>query len=143
MKAKAIIAMITTKVKSILQEHADVLESELTVENAEIVVDVSQEAIFGGAAEGFKTWLQESETQENTIMHDGQKYQFNRTSTKEFQSPFGKFTLERRLYQNTNCFLLGRQEFHSARSCVEHGKSVRHPRSARGRSFRVRPHAGV
>ena len=100
MKAKAIIAMITTKVKSILQEHADVLESELTVENAEIVVDAIQEAVFGGAAEGLKTWLQESETRENTILHDGQKYRFNRTSTKEFQSPFGKFVLKRRLYQN-------------------------------------------
>ena len=72
----------------------------LTVENAEIVVDAIQEAIFGAAAEGLKTWLQESETRENTIMHDGQKYQFNRISTKEFQSPFGKFTLKRRLYQN-------------------------------------------
>ena len=74
MKAKAIIATITTKVKSILHEHADALESALTVGNAEKVVDVIQEAVFGGAAEGLKTWLQESETQDNTIMHDGQKY---------------------------------------------------------------------
>ena len=85
-----------------MQEYADALESGLTVENAEIVVDVIQEAIFTAAAEGFKTWLQESETQENTIVHDGQKYQFNRTSTKEFQSSFGKFVLTRRLYQNKN-----------------------------------------
>jgi len=74
----------------------------LTVENAEIVVDAIQESVFTAAAEGLKTWLLESETRKNTIVHDGQKYQFNRVSTKEFQSPFGKFTLERRLYQNQN-----------------------------------------
>jgi len=102
MKAKAIIAMITTKVKSILQERAEQLEASLTVENAEKVVDVIQEAVFSGAAEGLKTWLQESETQKNTVVHDGQNYQFNRISTKEFQSSFGKVTLERRLYQNKN-----------------------------------------
>ena len=100
MKAKAIIAMITTKVKSILQEHAEQLESSLTVENAEKVVDAIQEAIFAAGAEGFKTYLEESETRENTIVHDGQKYRFNRVSTKEFQSSFGKFVLKRRLYQN-------------------------------------------
>ena len=102
MKAKAIIAMITTKVKSILQERAEQLEASLTVENAEKVVDVIQEAVFSGAAEGLKTWLQESETQKNTVVHDGQNYQFNRISTKEFPSSFGKVTLERRLYQNKN-----------------------------------------
>ena len=130
MKAGAIIAMITAKVKSILQEHADALESALTVENAECVVDVIQEAIFAAGAEGFKTYLEESEIQENTVVHEGQKYRFNRVSTKEMQSSFGKFVLKRRLYQNTNCFVLGRRKFHPARSCVEYGKSIRHPRSS-------------
>ena len=45
------IAMITTKVKSILQEHAEQWELSLTVENAEIVVDVIQKAVFGAAAD--------------------------------------------------------------------------------------------
>ena len=49
MKAKAIIAMITTKVKSILQERAEQREASLTVENAGIVVDVIQEAVFAPA----------------------------------------------------------------------------------------------
>ena len=33
-------------------------------------------------------------------MASGQPYQFNRTSTKEFSTVFGKTHLERRLYQN-------------------------------------------
>jgi len=102
MKARGIIAMITTKVKSILQEHADQLNQPLTVENAEAVVDVIQTAVMTAAAEGFQTYLQESEIRENTTVHNGQKYQFNRTSPKEFQSPFGKIVLTRRLYQNQN-----------------------------------------
>ena len=53
--AKAIIARITTKVKSILQERAEPREASLTVENAGMVVDGIQEAVFAGAAEGLKT----------------------------------------------------------------------------------------
>ena len=45
MKVNVIIAMITTKVKSILYEYAESLELPLTVENAEIVIDVIQEAV--------------------------------------------------------------------------------------------------
>ena len=114
MKARAMTAMMTAKVKSVLQANAEQLNQPLTVENAEHVVDVIQEAIFTAGAEGFKTYLEESEIQENAIVHDGQKYRFNRVSTKEMQSPFGKFVLKRRLYQNTNCFVLGRRKFHPA-----------------------------
>ena len=70
MKAKGMIGMITTKVKSILQEHADQLNQPLTVENAEAVVDVIQTAVMTAAAEGFQTYLQESEIRENTTVHN-------------------------------------------------------------------------
>ena len=64
MKVKEIIAMITAKVKSVLQANAEQLNRPLTVENVECVVDVIQEAIFTVGAEGFKTYLEESEIQE-------------------------------------------------------------------------------
>src|SRR5215469_7208088 len=102
MKTNDIITAMTTKIKSVLQNHADQLNQPLTVENAENVVDAITLAITTAAAEGFKTYLQESETQENTIMHNDQKYQFKRTSDKEFQSTFGKIVLKRRLNQNEN-----------------------------------------
>src|SRR5215469_204627 len=102
MKTNDIITAMTTKIKSVLQNHADQLNQPLTVENAENVVDAITLAITTAAAEGFKTYLQESETQENTIMHNDQKYQFKRTCNKEFQSTFGKIVLKRRLYQNEN-----------------------------------------
>ena len=46
MKAKAIIAMMTAKVKSVLQANAEQFNQPLAVENAERVVDAIQEAIF-------------------------------------------------------------------------------------------------
>jgi len=101
-KANVIIETLVTKVKTVLQNHADQLDQPLTVENTESVVKILSAALALGGVEGLKTYLAESETHENTVVHDNQKYQFNRTSNKEFQTPFGKMTLPRRLYQNEN-----------------------------------------
>jgi hypothetical protein len=91
-----------TKVKSNLQKHSEKLDAELTAENAEIVTKCLMEAVMEAALAGFKTYLQENEIRENTIEHDGQKYQFKCTSPKEFSTLFGKTVLARRLYQNEN-----------------------------------------
>ena len=109
MKAKAIIARITTKVKSILQERAEPREASLTVENAGIVVDGIQEAVFAGTAEGLKTWLEASETQENTIVHDGQKYQFHHHRHEGISKHFRKIHTRSPLVSKSK-----RREFHSA-----------------------------
>jgi hypothetical protein len=58
--------------------------------------------VMEAALAGFKTYIQENEIRENTVKHNGQKYQFNRVSNKEFSTIFGKIVLERRLYQNSN-----------------------------------------
>jgi len=100
MKADEIITAIVTKVKEELQKHRDPLDQPLTTENAENVVNVVLTAIQNAGAEGFKTYLQRNEFRENTIVHNGKKYQFNRTSKKELHTPFGKVVVERRLYQN-------------------------------------------
>jgi len=102
MKVEGIIAVITTTVKDFLQERGDQLDLPLTAENAEIVVEVIKTAVTAAAAEGLKTYLAQNEIRDNTVIHNSQKYQFNRTSTKEIQSPFGKIVLKRRLYQNKN-----------------------------------------
>jgi len=102
MKTQAIIEIMTTKVKSILQNHGEEFESVLTVEAAENVVKIIGQAAMQAAAAGLKTYLEENEIRENSVMHQGQKYRFNRTSSKEFHTTFGKMELERRLYQNQN-----------------------------------------
>jgi hypothetical protein len=58
--------------------------------------------MLSAGAEGLKTYIEQNETRQNAVLHDGEKYQFNRISKKEFQTPFGKIVLERRLYQNSN-----------------------------------------
>ena len=100
MKTQAIIEMMTTKVKSILQNHAEQLEQPFGIENAESVIKIIGQAATQAAAEGLKTYLEKNEIRANTVTHQGQKYHFNRTSDKEFHTPFGKIALKRRLYQN-------------------------------------------
>ncbi len=102
MKTQDIIDTMTTKVKAILQNHVDRLDTPLTVENAEKVVDIIRQAATEAAAEGLKTYLEAGEHTENSVTHGGEKYRYNRDSNKEFQTPFGKIVLKRRLYQNKN-----------------------------------------
>jgi hypothetical protein len=102
MRSDAIIAEITTKIKSNLHDHAEKLDANLTAENAEIVTKIIKTAVMEAAAAGFKTYIQENETTENTVVHHGRKYQFNRKCSKEFSTVFGKSDIERRLYQNEN-----------------------------------------
>jgi hypothetical protein len=102
LKAPEIIATILAKVKDELQKHSNSLNQPLTLDHAEHVAEIIGTAINVAAAEGFKTYIQQNETRENTVTHHGEKYQFNRTSQKEFHTPFGKIVLKRRLYQNKN-----------------------------------------
>ena len=73
MKTEEIIAAITTKVKSDLQNHAEDLNKPLTaenVENAENVAKLIGNAVLSAAGEGFKTSFLQNEPQENTIIVD-------------------------------------------------------------------------
>lgn len=100
MKANVIIENLITKVQTVLQNQTNQLERPLSVENAENVVKILSAALAEGGVEGLKSYLRESEVRENTVVHNNQKYPFNRSSNKEFQTPFGKMVLPRRLDQN-------------------------------------------
>ena len=89
--------MMTAKVKSVLQANAEQLKQPLTVENVEKVVDTIQEAIFTAGDEGCKTRLQESETRENTIVHDGHKYTVQRQKDNISEVNFVSFVEELRV----------------------------------------------
>ena len=73
MKATAIIAAITTKIKTDLQHHADDLNQPLTTQHAENVIKIIGSAIFAAAREGLKTYLLQHERHENAIIVDGKK----------------------------------------------------------------------
>ena len=100
MRSDVIIEEMMTKIKHHLQNHADHLNAALTAPHAQVVTRCIMVAVMEAAVAGFKTYIQENEIRENTIIHAGQKYQFNRTSSKEFSTLFGKSAFERRLYQN-------------------------------------------
>ena len=102
MRSDVIIDVMMAKVKSNLQNYAGHLNAGLTSGNAQVVTKCIMDAVMEAAVAGFKTYIQENEIRENTIVHDGQKYQFNRTSAKEFSTIFGKSVFERRLYQNAD-----------------------------------------
>jgi hypothetical protein len=102
MPTEMIIAAIIAKVKADLQNHADDLNNPLTADNAEKVTQRIKTVVLDAAAEGFKIYLQQNETKDNTITVNGQNYRFNRVSNKEFHTPFGKIVLSRRLYQDKN-----------------------------------------
>jgi hypothetical protein len=102
MKAQAIVTSIITKVKEELQKHSDLLNQSLSSDNAENVVQAILKAVLSAGSEGYKTYLEQNEIHDNTIIHNGEPYQFNRTSNKEFQTPLGKTVVQRRLYQNKN-----------------------------------------
>ena len=56
MKGTGIIAAITTKVKSDLQNHAKDLDQALTTTHAENVVKIIGTAVMSAAREGLKTY---------------------------------------------------------------------------------------
>jgi len=67
LKATAIIDTIIAKVKDILENHSTPLAQPLTLENAENVVQIIKTAIIAGGAEGFKTYLEQNESRDNTM----------------------------------------------------------------------------
>ena len=102
MRSDAIIGEMMAKVKHNLQNHAEKLNAGLTAENVEAVTKCIMGAVMEAAAAGFKTYIQENEIRDNTVVHDGKKYRFSRSSNKEFSTIFGKSVIERRLYQDEN-----------------------------------------
>jgi len=73
-----------TKIKDELQKHSEQLDQPLTPENAENVVQAILNAVITAGADGFKIYLEQNETRDNTIVHNGKKYQFKQNSAKIF-----------------------------------------------------------
>ena len=69
MKATAVITTIITTV-NILENHSDQLEQPLTLEHAEQVINIIKRAVLAAGDEGFKNYLEQNETRENTIVHE-------------------------------------------------------------------------
>ncbi|MCA9131055.1 MAG: hypothetical protein KDB22_28420, partial [Planctomycetales bacterium] len=71
MSARAIMEAVLSKIKSVLLEHGELLESEVTSERAEEVNQLLAATMSAGWVEGLKSWLVTAETGAETLEKDG------------------------------------------------------------------------
>jgi hypothetical protein len=108
MSAKGIVQSVIKEVKSVLAKAEGLLQGEVTPERAEEVGRTLTEAVSAGWVEGFRTWLQHHDPQEETIQREGTVYRYKLESEKEFLTPGGLMTVRRRVYQpdaGGKCFI--------------------------------------
>lgn len=99
MSARAIMEAVLSKIKSVLLEHGELLESEVTSERAEEVNQLLAATMSAGWVEGLKSWLVTAETGAETLEKDGVTFRYKLDSEKEFLTPGGMMKLTRRVYQ--------------------------------------------
>jgi hypothetical protein len=99
MSSADIMNAIFSKVKTVLSENQELLESSVTPEHAEEVIRLLGQAAAAGCGEGLKRWLQTAEIDTPTIQHHGKSYRYKLDSEKEFLTPAGIIRLTRRVYQ--------------------------------------------
>lgn len=73
---------------------------KLTSENAEAFSKGLQAGLSAAGAAAYKAFIESHDESDNTIMKDGVAFRFKQVSPKEFLTPFGVITVERRLYQS-------------------------------------------
>jgi hypothetical protein len=71
----------------------------LTPELAEQMTHAFREALATGGAAGYRAFLKQYECGADTIVRDGKTMRLKNLSDKAFMTPFGKMTLERKVYQ--------------------------------------------
>ena len=99
MKAEVIIDQETQKVKLILDWKSGIVGPNLTVDDAENVVKLIEEASRKASCEAFRQWLMQFECREDVIVLDGKTYRFKMVSEKKFLTKFGVITVSRRIFQ--------------------------------------------
>ena len=99
MRGEEIIKVVIERIKTELTKSKDVLEAELTPEQAERVGSVLTQATSAAWVTGFQTYLEAHDTQAPTIEVEGTIYRWKMLSSKEFLTPGGPMAMERSLYQ--------------------------------------------
>ena len=77
--------------------HADL--ERLTPEVAEQMSRALSRALSAGGVAGYSAFLCQYESDTDTIAHEGKTMRLKMVQEKKFVTPFGKMTLERKLYQ--------------------------------------------
>jgi hypothetical protein len=99
MRGEEIIQVVIERIKTELDKSKEVLEAELTPEQAERVGSVLTQATSAAWVAGFQTYLQAHDTRQPTMEVGGTVYRWKMLSSKEFLTPGGPMVMERSLYQ--------------------------------------------
>ena len=100
MKTQMMIDAVCDEIKQNLNafcEHADF--EHLTPEVAEQMSQAFGEALAAGGVAGYRTFLEQYECEADTIVRGEQTLRVKMVSEKVFMTPFGKMTLNRKVYQ--------------------------------------------
>lgn len=100
MKTQMMIDAVCDEIKrSINAFCADTDLERLTPEVAEKMSRALSGALGAGGVAGYRAFLRQYECADNTIARDGKTMRLKMLSEKDFMTPFGKMTLERKVYQ--------------------------------------------
>lgn len=100
MNPKPIIDTICEEIKQNLTVFCEKHNFErLTPEVAEKMSQGISHAMASGSVVGFRSFLQQFESEADTIVHEGETMRLKMVSQKKFITPFGEMTLPRKLYQ--------------------------------------------
>ncbi len=96
---EAIINAMITKIKAVLHNSADVLQSDLTPENLGKLEQLLKSAAVAGAAEAMKQCVEKHDAKENVIEHDGRKLRRKATVERKVLTLVGEIVIARNIYQ--------------------------------------------
>jgi len=99
MHGEKIIGVVIERVKAELSKSEEVLQGELTPQQAERVAAVLTQATSAAWVAGYQAYLEAHDTREPTIEVEGKVYRWKMASPKTFLTPGGPMVLSRSLYQ--------------------------------------------
>lgn len=71
--------------------------TKLTPENAEEFAKGLRDGLSAAGAVAYKSFIENYDENDNTIIKDGEVFRFKHVSQKDFLTPFGEITLDRQL----------------------------------------------
>lgn len=74
--------------------------TKLTPEIAEEFSEALRTGLSAVGVAAYKAFIESYDEQDNTILKDGTAYRFKQVSQKDYLTPFGETTMDRRLYQS-------------------------------------------
>jgi ribosomal protein S12 len=96
---EAIINTMVTRIKTVLRNSADVLQSDLTPGNMGKLEQLLKSAAVAGAAEAMKQCVEKHDSKENVIEHNGRKLRRKATGERKVLTLVGEIVIARNIYQ--------------------------------------------